>query len=300
MPSPVAESIADFDLRFAVAMAFVWAARAYADTVDDPKLRAEILKTAHRIWLCAESRRLVRYTDDEGNTRLHYYSNRACKIRAACPNCNRQLAKKHRAKVEALCAEALRQNPDAIPLFLTLTAKNRPLTVVDTKAMHATIEEGLKRLFANPRVVAATLGQYSVIEAPMRGSDSDHVGVHAHCLVFARPDYFDGLYIDRSHWTVLWQGAARLGYRPQVHVQRVRDHNGETTPAAIKVAVRELCKYLSADFIKIDPKTGRMRASAEAYFVIRRAFHRRRIARYDRCFAAAAKTLRKQTQQPAE
>lgn len=300
MSSPISEGIADFDLRFMVAMACVRAARLYADIVTDLRFRAEILKTAHRIWLCANSRRLVRYTADDGSTRLHYYSNRACKIRAACPFCNRQQAKKHRTKVEALCAEALRQNPDAIPLFLTLTVKNRPLTVADTKVMHAVINDGLKRMFANPRVVAATLGQYSVIEAPIRGANGDQVGVHAHCLVLARPDYFDELYIDHSHWRALWKHSARLGYQPQVRVQRVRDHNGETSPDAINAAVRELCKYLSADFIKIDPKTGRMKASAEAYFVIRRAFHRRRIARYDRCFAAAAKNLRKRNQQPAD
>jgi hypothetical protein len=85
-----------------------------------------------------------------------------------------------------------------------------------------------------------------------------------------------------------------------VHVVRCRDRNGETSAEAITTAVREIAKYLSADFWEFDPAIGTVSVDVEAFFTIRRAFYRRRVARYDRAFAAAAKHLRNQTKQPAE
>ena len=83
-----------------------------------------------------------------------------------------------------------------------------------------------------------------------RGKDGS-AHPHFHCLLMVSSNYFRRNYLNYSDWSVLWQRAARLDYKPQVYVKAVAKDRDPTIliPEILKYSVKESDLYKSKEFL---------------------------------------------------
>lgn len=129
-------------------------------------------------------------------------------------------------------------------LFLTLTVDSCEGDRLGETLTQLT--KGWDRLLRQRPVLRACKGWFRAIEIT-RGSCGYHP--HIHAILAVEPGYFkrkSGLYLTQAEWVRRWQMAARLSYKPIVHIQKTKDGKGGMGAAL------EAAKYTTKDSEYID------------------------------------------------
>lgn len=130
-------------------------------------------------------------------------------------------------------------------IFLTLTVSN-----CQPEELGATITHVLKSWSRLTRVKAfkeAIQGGYMRSMEITHNLEDDTYHPHIHAILAVNPSYFKhDKYITQAEWTAMWADAARLDYKPIIHVQRCKGTSPEAIAEAAKYAVK-VGDYLIAD-----------------------------------------------------
>lgn len=143
-----------------------------------------------------------------------------------------------RARFYTALPKFLEQYPTLIPVFLTLTVKNCPVSELRSQVQEMNLAFG--RLTKRSAWPAA--GWVKSVEVT-RNSQTGEAHPHFHVLMFVRPGYFSKSYIKQEQWRELWRDCLRVQYLPVVNVKRVKSKSGKGDAEALRVAILETLKY---------------------------------------------------------
>lgn len=182
---------------------------------------------------------------ETGEQRLHDAN--FCRERL-CPMCSWRRSLKVFHEVSKVMSKAQADNPELVPLFLTLTLRNVPGDKLSETL--DTIFDGWKRLGGNPgtRFRRIVPGWFRALEVTY-SAKSDTFHPHIHAILLVNQDYFKRNskdYTTTAEWVQMWRRALRLDYDPVCNIQRVKG----------KKALNEVSKYTvkDTDYIRKDPK----------------------------------------------
>jgi plasmid rolling circle replication initiator protein Rep len=202
------------------------------------------MKKAARIWNCG-SVLTFSVNKETGEQRLHDAN--FCRERL-CPMCSWRRSLKVFHEVSRVMSKAQADNPELVPLFLTLTLRNVPGDKLSETL--DTVFSGWKRLGGNPgtRFRRIVPGWFRALEVTYNAK-SDTFHPHIHAILFVHQDYFKRSskdYTTTAEWVQMWRRALRLDYDPVCNIQRVKGQK----------ALSEVSKYTvkDTDYIRKDPK----------------------------------------------
>lgn len=185
-----------------------------------------------------------------GETKEHEYKvvgSNWCRNRKLCPTCQWRYNVNMHVIADYVFHEFLKQYPDSILLFVTLTVKN-----VDGENLKETVDRmyrGYTRLTNKGRkhnkvkkLKDVFMGGCKVLEVTY-SSKYGNFHPHLHCIFALDKSYFNNSknYITKDEWIDMWQWAAELDYRPSIDVQRIKPKSEKV--GDIESAVRETLKY---------------------------------------------------------
>ncbi len=200
---------------------------------------------AQRMDLCAQilDFKLVPNLD-LGQLLLKLSAARFCRV-PQCPVCQSRRSLMWKARALRALPLVVKDYPKHRWLFLTLTEKN--CLVNDLRETVLEMNKSFKRL--TKLKVWAIEGWIKSLEVTRGKDGSAHP--HFHCLLMVSPNYFSRNYLNYNDWVKLWQRAARLDYKPQVHVRAVdKDRDPAILiPEILKYSVKESDLYKSKEFL---------------------------------------------------
>lgn len=180
---------------------------------------------------------------ETGERRLHDAN--FCRERL-CPMCAWRRSLKVFHKVSRVMNKAQIENPELVPVFLTLTLRN-----VAGKELSKTLDlilSGWKRLCNNSktRFRRTVSGWFRALEVTYNAT-SDTFHPHVHAILLVEKSYFkrgSKEYITAAEWVQMWRKALCLDYDPVCYVQRVKGRK----------ALNEVSKYTvkDTDYIRRD------------------------------------------------
>lgn len=193
-----------------------------------------------------------------------------CQLRL-CPICTARRAMKNAYRLNQVMN--LTESRHGLQfLFLTLTVAS--CEDGELGAALTQLTAGWDRLLRQRPIARACRGWYRAIEI----THSRELGYHPHihAIIAVEPGYFkrsSGLYITQAEWVARWQKAARLSYKPIVHIQKTKGGKGGHG------AVLEASKYATKDSEYIDPELDEQEA-AGIVVTYTKALHKRRLTAY--------------------
>lgn len=212
----------------------------YADYLADLEFRKA--KTVHE---CADN--LFFHIDENGEKKL--YQTWFCKSRL-CPMCAWRRGLKVQIQMSKVLDEAVRQQPTAKFLFLTLTVRNvRSGHNLRIAMRHLT--DSFRRFSKYKKFQDNIIGYVRSTEVTVN-KDNGSYHPHIHVLLMVRSSYFKGKnYMKAEDWQTLWRKAAKLDYDPVIDIRKVTDKRGGNS---LKNAALETAKYQtkSKDYLNDD------------------------------------------------
>lgn len=173
-------------------------------------------KKANNVHGCADE--LVFKMTDEGYLRLHQVW--FCKSKL-CPLCNWRRSLKMSYQNEEIISEAIKREPNARFLFLTLTVKN----VYDGQELNDTLKNmtnGFRKLMQYKKVSKNLIGYMRATEVTVNDKDNSF-NPHFHILLMVKSTYFKGdNYLSQDDWTQFWKKSMKLDYIPVVDIRAVK------------------------------------------------------------------------------
>lgn len=208
-----------------------------ADIFEDLGYKKSLVE---RVQTCGDVLRFIRREDGS----LKLYQAYFCKNKL-CPMCNWRRSMKYSYQTSRIVDEAIKQEPKARFLFLTLTVKN-----VEGEALNSTISQLTKsfdRLFRRAKVKKNLIGYLRSVEVT-HNDKTDTYHPHIHVLMMVKSVYFKGKdnYISQKEWGEMWSQSLRVDYIPLVDVRAVKE-----TGKGLKGAILETAKYPTKP-IKLD------------------------------------------------
>ena len=181
---------------------------------------------------------------DLGELQLKLSAAHFCRV-PQCPVCQSRRSLMWKARALRALPLVVKDYPKHRWLFLTLTQKN--CSVNELRETVLEMNKSFRRLTHFKRWFVE--GWIKSLEVT-RGKDSS-AHPHFHCLLMVSPVYFKCNYISYQEWCDLWQRAARLDYKPQVHVRAVDKDCDPTVliPEILKYSVKESDLYKSKEFL---------------------------------------------------
>lgn len=165
-----------------------------------------------RVATCGDTLRFIRREDGS----LKLYQAYFCKNKL-CPMCNWRRSMKYSYQTSRIVDEAIKQEPKARFLFLTLTVKN-----VEGEALNSTISQLTKsfdRLFRRAKVKKNLLGYLRSVEVTHNENDNTY-HPHIHVLMMVKSSYFKGgNYISQIEWSGIWSQSLKVSYTPMVDIR---------------------------------------------------------------------------------
>lgn len=141
---------------------------------------------------------------------------------------------------QEIISEAIKQQPTARFLFLTLTVKN----VYDGEELDKTLKEMTKafnRLIKYKAVSQNIIGYMRATEVTVNEKDNSF-HPHFHVLLMVKSSYFHGnYYLSQDDWTGYWKKALKIDYQPIVNIKAVKSKTKDKND--VKGAVLETSKY---------------------------------------------------------
>ncbi len=186
-------------------------------------------------------------------------------------------------------------HPDAPFVFLTLTARNRPMEQV--KPMLDELESGFKRFMRMRPITNAILGHVSSFEIAIRGTaDHPEAGAHIHSSLVMHPNYFNRdhtLYLPQASIVTMFRAALRVDYDPICDIRRVR----ESETQSLRSAISETLKYAIAPHELFAHSDFGPAANPAVVAPLLHALYKRRLVRSSGCFTQAAKILKQRAKE---
>lgn len=201
---------------------------------------ADLLKMLHftkaeRVNGCADE--LIFKVTDEGYLRLHQVW--FCKSKL-CPLCNWRRSLKMSYQNAEIISEAIKQQPNARFLFLTLTVKN----VYDGEELNETLSamtKAFNRLIKYKAISKNLIGFMRATEVTVNDTDNSF-HPHFHILLMVKSSYFHGdYYLSQEDWTGYWKKAMQIDYKPIVNIKAIKGKTKDKDD--VKGAVLETSKY---------------------------------------------------------
>jgi plasmid rolling circle replication initiator protein Rep len=192
-------------------------------------------------YICANVLKYLRQTD--GSLRLHeaYF----CQDKL-CPICSWRRSMKNSAQNSRIIDEALRREPKARFVFLTLSARN----VWNGTELNAAMSEltgAFNRMFQRAKVKQNLLGWIRATEVTVSDDDEKpewrgSYNQHLHILMMVKNSYFknSNSYIPATQWRTMWRQSLRADYDPIVDVRIVRP---KKKGGDMRSAILETSKY---------------------------------------------------------
>lgn len=169
-----------------------------------------------------------------------------CKDRF-CPFCNWRRQMKY-SKMIYTHIKALEEDRKLRYIFLTLTVKNCKLD--DLKANIQLMQKSFNKMIRTVKFEKSILGFLRVLEFTVQKNDNTMMHPHFHILLVVDTTYFNKRYekyIKASDWSVMWQKALKVDYKPSVDVKIVRPNENKDSSDGNASIVAELCKYPMKD-----------------------------------------------------
>lgn len=199
-------------------------------------------------YQCANVIRSVQRPDGTYRVKEAYF----CKDKL-CPICSWRRSMKYSTQTQLIMDEALKREPKARFIFLTLSARNVWNGHELDNAM-SELTAGFSRLFQRAKVKRNLIGwvrasEVTVSDDPEKPEWRGSYNQHIHVLLMLRPAYFKGgQYIAVKEWQKMWQQSLRVDYTPIVDVRTVKP---KKKGGDLRSAVLETAKY-PVKPIKID------------------------------------------------
>jgi plasmid rolling circle replication initiator protein Rep len=214
--------------------------RSFADKVERHYRGSEFSDYATRIHYCSELLEFGLTPQADDTLKLKLKNARFCRVRH-CPVCQWRRSLMWKAKAYKVLPKIVEKYPKHRWLFLTLTQKNVPITLLRQNLTE--MNKGFQRL-SQLKAFPAT-GWLRATEVTHGRDGNAHP--HFHCLLMVPASYFSGrCYIKQEQWVEMWRKSMRLDYNPILDVQAVKYDRQPTD------LVPELLKYCTkeSDMIK--------------------------------------------------
>lgn len=150
--------------------------------------------------------------------------------------CNWRRSMKYSYQTSRIVDEAIKQEPKARFLFLTLTVRN--VSGDDLNKTLTSLTQSFDRLFRRAKVKKNLLGYLRSVEVTHNEKEKTY-HPHIHVLMMIRPSYFKGGgYISQKEWGEMWSQSLKVNYFPIVDIRVVKQsYHG------IEKAIVETAKY---------------------------------------------------------
>lgn len=185
-----------------------------------------------RLSSCGEVLKFIQ--QDDGSLRL--YQAYFCKNKL-CPMCNWRRSMKYSYQTSRIVDEAIKQEPKARFLFLTLTVRN--VKGEDLNVTLTSLTQSFDRLFRRVKVKKNLLGYLRSVEVTYNEIENTY-HPHIHVLMMIRPSYFRSSddYISQKEWGDMWSQSLKVNYFPIVDIRVVKQ-----SYQGIEKAIVETAKY---------------------------------------------------------
>lgn len=215
---------------------FDWRGKKIKNVYYADLLRMLHFTKAERVNGCADE--LIFKVTDEGYLRLHQVW--FCKSKL-CPLCNWRRSLKMSYQNAEIISKAIKQQPTARFLFLTLTVKN----VYDGEELNETLSamtKAFNRLIKYKAISKNLIGFMRATEVTVNDTDNSF-HPHFHVLLMVKSTYFkgDGNYLSQDDWTGYWKKAMQIDYKPIVNIKAIKGKTKDKDD--VKGAVLETSKY---------------------------------------------------------
>lgn len=184
-----------------------------------------------------------------------------------CPVCSWRRSMKNSTRNSMIVEEALRREPKARFIFLTLSAQN-VWTGDELNAAMTELTKGFDRLFRRAKVKKNLLGFIRATEVTVSDDDEKpewrgSYNQHMHVLMMVGPSYFRNTenYIPQAQWVSMWKQSIKADYDPVVDVRIVKPKKagGDTRSAVLetsKYPVKPIQFDADSDGIVADLRAG--------------------------------------------
>ncbi|MDG3143265.1 protein rep [Streptococcus suis] len=186
-----------------------------------------------RLLSCGEVLKFIEQKDGS----LKLYQAYFCKNKL-CPMCNWRRSMKYSYQTSRIVDEAIKQEPKARFLFLTLTVRN--VKGDDLNATLTSLTQSFDRLFRRAKVKKNLLGYLRSVEVTHNQRENTY-HPHIHVLLMVKGSYFSGAgnnYISQKEWGEMWFQSLKVDYFPIVDIRGVKQ-----SYYGIEKAIVETAKY---------------------------------------------------------
>ena len=185
-----------------------------------------------RLSSCGEVLKFIQQQDGS----LKLYQAYFCKNKL-CPICNWRRSMKYSYQTSRIVDEAIKQEPKARFLFLTLTVRN--VSGDDLNKTLTSLTQSFDRLFKRVKVQRNLLGYLRSVEVTHNEKEKTY-HPHIHVLMMIRPSYFRSSadYISQKEWGEMWSQSLKVNYFPIVDIRVVKQ-----SYQGIEKAIVETAKY---------------------------------------------------------
>lgn len=153
-----------------------------------------------------------------------------------CPVCNRRRAVKHRLRAEKVFEVAMKKEPKARYLFVTLTIKN--VVPDDLGEAMTLLTKSYHKMMNRVRIKKNLLGTVRATEIT-RNENTGEYHPHIHAVFMVKSAYFKGTnYITYKEWAKIWGDCLGVEYAPVVDIRTIKSSSED-----LKGAVVEAIKY---------------------------------------------------------
>ena len=168
-----------------------------------------------RLLSCGEVLKFIQQEDGS----LKLYQAYFCKNKL-CPMCNWRRSMKYSYQTSRIVDEAIKQEPKARFLFLTLTVRN--VSGDDLNKTLTSLTQSFDRLFRRAKVKKNLLGYLRSVEVTHNEKEKTY-HPHIHVLMMIRPSYFKGGgYISQKEWGEMWSQSLKVNYFPIIDIRVVK------------------------------------------------------------------------------
>lgn len=189
-----------------------------------------------RVQTCGDLLRFIRREDGS----LKLYQAYFCKNKL-CPMCNWRRSMKYSYQTSRIVDEAIKQEPRARFIFLTLTVKN--VAGNDLNQTLSSLTQSFDRLFRRAKVKKNLIGYLRSVEVTHNELTNEY-HPHIHVLLMLKTSYFKGgNYISQEEWGDMWSQSLKVDYVPMVDVRAVKEKG-----KGLRGAILETAKYPTKPF----------------------------------------------------
>ena len=189
-----------------------------------------------RVQTCGDLLRFIRREDGS----LKLYQAYFCKNKL-CPMCNWRRSMKYSYQTSRIVDEAIKQEPRARFIFLTLTVKN--VAGNDLNQTLSSLTQSFDRLFRRAKVKKNLIGYLRSVEVTHNELTNEY-HPHIHVLLMLKTSYFKGgNYISQEEWGDMWSQSLKIDYVPMVDVRAVKEKG-----KGLRGAILETAKYPTKPF----------------------------------------------------